>query len=858
MKPLPILAPVALILAATFLVISDETPPAGQVEVAVLDEPTWNAFAPQGKEVDAIYGDLVLRNGQLAAVIAAPLATRHANLTVKDIGGALIDLTTRSDNADQLLALYPGGRGIPFRTWAVLDQEGREIPLAGSYKGRAAAVVMRASGEEGKPEVKATYRLEQESPVLTLETTYKNTGTAPITVKLEDELRFGSGKEDLDTAPNGTADVYWTEDRYWGQAYAIQGSERKIQFNAAPTTSLRYIDKDQKSVATLAPGESVRLVRTLSAGKTAWDARAPLTPAAEVPVPFAVVDGAGQPVGGARLEIRQKEAALGSVQVDASGRAKLMLEPGEYVGRAKVHGTAITDETKFTVTAGAMEKMRPVTVALASYRPGIVLARITDADGGKIPCKVEFVGDGHPNPDFGPETAEFAVKNLRYTPDGTFQQPLAPGRYKVIVSHGPEFDALFQDLEVRPGETSVVSGSLVRSVSTPGWISSDFHSHSSPSGDNTSSQLGRVLNLVCEHLEFAPCTEHARVATYQPHIDSLGIGQFLSSVEGIELTGSPLPLNHHNAFPLHHHPHRQNGGGPTADADPQTQIERLALWDNRSEKLVQQNHPDIGWLFFDKDGDGHHDGGYSRGFAFMDVMEVHPIDTIGVLKEETKEAEKPTHNTIVNWLQLLNQGQKVYGVVNTDAHYNFHGSGGLRNWIQSPTDDPAAIKPLDVVHASEQGRLIMSNGPYLELSCQGEDGKTATAGESLQAKSLTLKVRVQCPNWHDIDRVFVLVNGRIPKGFDFTRATHSDKFETSTVKFDQTLTLPLESDAHVIVVAIGENGVLGPVMGPAWGKQKPTAVSNPVFVDHDGNGFQPNRDTLGYPLPVKYVAPAKK
>lgn len=855
MKPLSILAPVALVLTTGLLVISSEKPPAGRVEVAVLDEPTWSAFAPEGKEVDAIYGDLVLRNDQLSAVIAAPLATRHANLTVKDIGGALIDLTNRSDNADQLLALYPGGRGIPFRTWTVLDQDGREIPLAGPYKGRAAAVVMRASGEDGKPEVTTTYRLEQESPVLTLETVYRNAGTAPITVNLQDELRFGSGKEDLDTAPNGTADLYWTEDRYWGQGYAVRGSDRKVQSNTAGTTSLKYVDGDQKSAATLAPGESVRLVRTIAAGKTAWDARAPLTPAAEVPVPFAIVDGAGQPVGGARLEIRRLEASLGSVQVDPFGKARLMLEPGDYVGRATVHGTAIADETKFTIGGGGAQ---PVAVLLPSYRPGMVVARITDADGGKIPCKVEFVGDGVPNPDFGPETAEFAVKNLRYTPDGTFQQPLAPGRYQVIVSHGPEFDALFQDLEVRPGETAVVSGSLVRSVSTPGWISSDFHSHSSPSGDNTSSQLGRVLNLVCEHLEFAPCTEHARIATYQPHIDSLGIGKFLSSVEGIELTGSPLPLNHHNAFPLHHHPHRQNGGGPTTDADPQTQIERLALWDDRSEKLIQQNHPDIGWLFFDKDGDGHHDGGYSRGFAFMDVMEVHPIDTIGVLKSETKEADKPIHNTIVNWLQLLNQGQKIYGVVNTDAHYNFHGSGGLRNWVQSPTDDPAAIKPLDVVHASEQGRLIMSNGPYLELSCQGDDGKSVTAGESLQAKTLKLKIRVQCPNWHDIDRVFVLVNGRLPKGFDLTRATHPDKFGAATVKFDQILTLPLESDAHVIVVAIGENGVLGPVMGPAWGKQKPTAVSNPIFVDFDGNGFQPNRDTLGYPLPVKYVAPAKK
>jgi hypothetical protein len=40
-------------------------------------------------------------------------------------------------------------------------------------------------------------------------------------------------------------------------------------------------------------------------------------------------------------------------------------------------------------------------------------------------------------------------------------------------------------------------------------------------------------------------------------------------------------------------------------------------------------------------------------------------------------------------------------------------------------------------------------------------------------------------------------------------------------------------------------------MGPMWGKQHPTAVSNPIFVDVDGNGFQANGDILGHPLPVK-------
>src|SRR5262249_772342 len=145
------------------------------------------------------------------------------------------------------------------------------------------------------------------------------------------------------------------------------------------------------------------------------------------------------------------------------------------------------------------------------------------------------------------------------------------------------------------------------------------------SGDNTSSQLGRVLNLVAEHIEFAPCTEHNRISTYQPHIERLGIGALMATVSGIELTSEPLPLNHENAFPMVMKPRTQDNGAPTAGPDLESQIERLALHDGRSEKLIQVNHPDLGWMFYDKDGDGKPDGGYERAFPFMDVMEIHPI-----------------------------------------------------------------------------------------------------------------------------------------------------------------------------------------------------------------------------------------
>ncbi|MEX2559422.1 MAG: hypothetical protein WD403_05875, partial [Pirellulales bacterium] len=114
----------------------------------------------------------------------------------------------------------------------------------------------------------------------------------------------------------------------------------------------------------------------------------------------------------------------------------------------------------------------------------------------------------------------------------------------------------------------------------------------------------------------------------------------------------------------------------------------------------------------------------------------------------------------------------------------------------------------------------------------------------------TLRVRVQCPNWFDIDRVQVFLNGRPDAKLNFTRSETPERFTGGTIKFDQEIPLTLEADTHVIVAAAGEKSTLGPVMGPDYGKHMPIAVSNPIYVDVDGGGFKPNGDTLGAPLPV--------
>lgn len=826
------------------LVVVDAAAVADEVVVARLTEDNWDELVPEGKEVDAILGDYVLQNDHIRAVVAQPVSTRNANMTVRTVGGCLIDLTVRDAESDQLSAFYPSRRR---RSWTDAS-----IPVPG-VDGRVEVV---AAPADDRPDCVVVYSLNADDRFLTVTTTWTNSGTTPVTLTLADDLRADGGNEDMVKVPNGTHDLFWVHDIFWQQAYGIRAPGFRLRCNSNSRESVLEYEPVDSDAVTLAPGASFSLTRHVIPGRDLPAVMAVhealQSDTESSPVTLRIQDAAGSDVAGARIAIDSAAGSRGTTVTGDDGRTTVPLPAGAYELTVTVAGHEAADGLPVSVSGDA-----DITLQLDDLHRGRVSASITDGNGAAIPAKVEFIGSGDtPTPDWGPDSGEHFVRNLAYTASGRFDVPLRAGTYDVIVSHGAEYDAVFTKLSVAEDMTAELKAELPRVVDTPGWVSADFHSHSSPSGDNTGSQLGRVLNLAAENIEFGPCTEHNRVSTYDPHIASLGLQSYLASVSGMELTGQPLPLNHQNVFPLEYTPRVQDGGGPTTDGSPETQIERIALWDNRSRKLIQQNHPDIGWLFYDKDGDQQPDGGYARSFEHMDVMEVHPIDPILDLQPfQMRDGERIRNMPLFNWLQLLNQGFRIYGVVNTDAHYNYHGSGGLRIWIQSSTDDPGRIDPHEMMVASEEGRIIMSNGPYLEATLrEASDDTRVVSGQDLAAPSgrLTAHVRVQCPNWMDVDTVFVLLNGRQSESLTFTRDAHPDLFGDGPVKFDRELSIAVDEDTHVIFVTGHRTEQLGPVLGPGWGSQLPAALSNPIFVDVDGDGFRPNGDTLDHPLPVKF------
>ncbi len=283
-------------------------------------------------------------------------------------------------------------------------------------------------------------------------------------------------------------------------------------------------------------------------------------------------------VSGADVEFFQGDQSLGMATADNQGWIRMRMKQGDY--RLVIRPYA-RPEREHNIKLGVNALAESLTLNPASR----IVAQVTDAFGQAIPAKLQIIGvEPTPSPNFGPDTAESAIRNLLYTASGSVSHPLAPGKYTVIVSRGPEYDAVTEAIEVKEGQTARVKAALVRSVDSTGWVSGEFHSHSTPSGDNTSLQRGRVLNLLAENLEFAPCTEHNRIDTYEDDLQALKAAQFMATCTGMELTGSPLPVNHQNAFPMKRKPLTQDGGAPVTDENPVVQIERWPLGMTRATK----------------------------------------------------------------------------------------------------------------------------------------------------------------------------------------------------------------------------------------------------------------------------------
>lgn len=817
------------ILATLFACLSTS---ARSAEVFELGEGNFDE-RPGGKEADSIVGDFVLRNDKIEAVVSGNLPLRRANMsTFYGEGGitpgCLYDLTLSGTDNDQITIFSPCGQRGEINYVRIVS-DGKD--------GAAVVETVVSAAKSGGLARRHEYRLEDGWQGVLVVTTITNEGEAAVKVPLADQ---------------------WTQMRSKGVFNGVNWAD-----SIDPADKCGYAHAwvaeagaalPEKPEVELAPGASITVARFLAVGTSPAEAVGIVEArrdAKAVGTLSLTLQGEGdEAVSTGRVLVGKGDDKTLVAYPGEDGKISLALAAGAYDLAAEDIGRASLGATVEVIAGNAGEQ------AFSLGSQAAVVFDIKDEEGRSLPCKAQFNALGETaKVNLGPTDRAHGCVDQYHSENGAFRVPLPPGRYEIVVTRGPEYEHRSEEIELAPGATHTVSGVLKRVVHTPGWVSADFHNHSTPSGDNTCGVDDRLINLAAEHIEFAPTTEHNRLYDWLPHIERLGLSPWLKTLPGMELTGSGA---HFNAFPLTPEPGRQDGGAPVWKKDPRLNAIALRDWQGaEADRWIHVNHPDMVENFIDRNKDGRADGGFAYFGGLLDGIETQNYRGSDILvgapyqivPARTGPGRQVAMIREFIWLQLLNQGLSPKAIAVADAHHvHGNGVGGWRTYVKSSTDDPAQIDWREMTRNAKAGRMVLTTGPFLEVETGAGIGP---GGHDRVGGDLELKVRVQCSTWLDIDRVQVLVNGRQLPEYNYTREKNPELFGDGVVKFDQNLKLSLQQDAHLIVVAVGEGHTLKTGFGSsAQATQMPIAYHNPIFVDVDGGGFKPNGDTLGYDLPV--------
>ena len=233
-----------------------------------------------------------------------------------------------------------------------------------------------------------------------------------------------------------------------------------------------------------------------------------------------------------------------------------------------------------------------------------------------------------------------------------------------------------------------------------------------------------------------------------------------------------------------------------------------------------------------------------------------------------------------DWLHLLQTGRKIAGTANSDSHEpDKEEPGSPRTYIRVPSDSPDQVSPDDVVAAFNAGDILMSNGPFVRVTANDSVGM---GGTIVGGGPVKLKVTVDQAAWVKADTVRIYKgpnalpetfpiehpHGEVEVELDFD----ADSFIVVEVfSFDPKTSLfptiyPNEIPALQFTDVIGSLGsslglasVEGALEPQLTFVTTPYALTNPIFIDIDGQGFDPGEripgqgfaaQTAGRPAPT--------
>ncbi len=235
---------------------------------------------------------------------------------------------------------------------------------------------------------------------------------------------------------------------------------------------------------------------------------------------------------------------------------------------------------------------------------------------------------------------------------------------------------------------------------------------------------------------------------------------------------------------------------------------------------------------------------------------------------------------VPTWFTMLDRGHKATGMGTSDTHHLLGDEPGYARtllYVGEGKDVPGGTSRDDVVDAIRAHRAITTNAPFVEMTIG-----TAMIGDTtvVSGGNPEVRIRVRAPSWAQVNRLIVYSNGgakvadiAIPagQGTDFETvirpALARDSWLVAEVTGTQNMfpvVAPVEFpplDATVIITALSAGLDLSslPIASNLKPNQihqtRPYAITNPIWVDIDGNGWTPPRAALPRVAPASPPAP---
>jgi len=481
-----------------------------------------------------------------------------------------------------------------------------------------------------------------------------------------------------------------------------------------------------------------------------------------------------------------------------------------------VAGLRVRDDRGLHSTHG----LAPGTSTLHVPAPsaGTLHLRYQTPAGAPLPVHVLLRGlDGTPNPEPTATAPDVAAGYSLYLRYGTGTVHLAPGRYRVVATHGFTWSLATRELTVMEGRDDAVEATLRPVVDTSAWVSGDFHLHAVPSPDSTVSLAARVLSLACEGVDLAVATDHNRITDYAPTARTLALDDTLATLSGNELTPAGRAWGHFNAFPL------VPGDGAPEDAVSayfnQTPASLFAAVRDAGARVLQVNHPRMDPFigYFDithlDARTGRADDTFVDAFDAVEVFNGLWIETPDKVREGLRDA-----------VGLVRRGLRPTLMGNSDSHaLLFEEAGYPRTFLRTPAA-PVATRAARALEALLRGQSTVSSGPFVEVSV-GDALPGATvrpAGDG----TVRLQVRVSAAGWVPVERVELWRDDTVVARFPVTTVADG-------VRFARELVVPVSTDAVLTVWADAETPL--PDVLP-YGRPRAIGFSGFLYVDADGDG----------------------